>query len=117
MVRIPAILRGLEKVTVEVARRVEEGERKAELERKRCAAKMERCHCEEAEIGAEKVLEDSKKDLLVIIEMWAISKRLEAFFADAERRLENLPEVEREHAMENVMAATRSQADWRHRCA
>jgi hypothetical protein len=67
LVRIPAILRGLEKVTVEVARRVEEGERKAELERKRCAAKMERCHCEEAEIRAEKVLEDSKKDLLVLI--------------------------------------------------
>ena len=117
MVRIPAILRELEKVTVEVARRVEEGERKAELESKRWAAKMERWHCEEAEIRAEKVLEDSKKDLLEIIEMWAISKRLEAFFADAERRLEDLPEIEREHAMENVMAATRSQADWQHRCA
>ena len=70
---------------------------------------MERWHCEEAEIRAEKVLEDSKKDLLEIIEMWAISKRLEAFFADAERRLEDLPEVEREHAMENVTSLAISQ--------
>jgi hypothetical protein len=54
----------LEKVTVEVARLVEEGERKAELERKRWAANMKRWHCEEAERRAEKVLEDSKKDLL-----------------------------------------------------
>jgi hypothetical protein len=62
----------LEKVTVEVARLVEEGERKAELERKRWAAKMERWHYEEVERCAEKVLEDNEKDLPEIIEMLAI---------------------------------------------
>jgi hypothetical protein len=67
-----------------VARLVEEGERQAELERQRWAAQMEQWEREEAERCTAKALKESKEKLLEIIEMWAISKRLEAFFADAE---------------------------------
>ena len=85
--RIPAIVRELTKATVDIARLVEEGERQAKLEHQRWAAQMEQWEREEAERRAAKALKESKEELLEIIEMWATSKRLEAFFADAERRL------------------------------
>jgi len=103
--RIPAIVRELEKATVEVARLVEEGERQAELERQRWAAQREVWLREEAERRAAKTLKESKKELLEIIEMWATSKRLDTFFSDAEYRLGGLPENEREYTMERLRRA------------
>jgi hypothetical protein len=88
-----------------VARLVEEGERQAELERQHWAAQMEQWEREEAERRAAKALKESKEELLEIIEMWATSKRLEAFFADAERRLEGLHEDERVHTKERLRRA------------
>ena len=72
--RIPAIIRELEKATVEIARLVEEGKRQAELERQRWAAQMEEWEREEAERRAAEALKDSKEELLEIIDMWATSK-------------------------------------------
>ena len=66
---------------------------------------MEQWEREEAERRAAKALKESKKELLEIIGMWATSKRLEAFFADAERRLEDLPEDQREHTKERLRRA------------
>lgn len=103
--RIPAIVRELVKATVDIARLVEEGERQAELERQRWAAGMEQWEREEAERRAAKALKESKEELLEIIEMWATSKRLEAFFVDAERSLEDLPEEKRDHTMERLRRA------------
>lgn len=103
--RIPEIVRELTKVTVDIARLVEEGERQAELERQRWAAQKEKWEREEAERRAAKALKESKEELLEIIEMWATSKRLEAFFADAERRLNDLPEDERVNTMERLRRA------------
>lgn len=99
------IVRELEKATVEVARLVEEGERQAELERQRWAAQQEQWRREEAERRAAKALKESKEDLLEIIEAWATSKRLEEFFADAERRLEDLPEIDRGRTEERLRRA------------
>jgi hypothetical protein len=103
--QISTIVRELEKATVEVARLVEEGERQAELERQRWAAQMEQWDREEAERRAAKALKESKEELLEIIETWATSKRLDAFFADAEHRLEGLPEAERVRMMERLQYA------------
>ena len=103
--RIPVIARALEKATVEVARLVEEGERQAELERLRWAAQIEQWDREEAERRAAKALKESKEELLEIIETWAMSKRLEEFFADAEHRLEGLPKAERVRMMERLQYA------------
>ena len=66
---------------------------------------MEQWEREEAERRAVKALKESKEELLEIIEMWATSKRLEAFFVDAERRLEDLPEDQREHIKERLRRA------------
>lgn len=82
-----------------------EGEHQAELERQRWAAQMEQWEREEAERRAAEALKDSKEELLEIIEMWATSKRLVEFFADAERRLEDLPEDLRVQTMERLQRA------------
>jgi len=103
--RIPAIVRELTKATVDIARLVEEGERQAELEHQRWVAQMEQWKREEAERRAAKALKESKEELREIIEMWATSKRLEAFFTDAEHRLEDLPEDERAPTMERLRRA------------
>ena len=86
--RTPAIVRELEKATVEIARLVEEGEpHQAEIERERWEAEYERWRREEEARRAAKALKDSKEELLPVIDTWAEAKRLEAFFADAERRI------------------------------
>ncbi|WP_040729183.1 hypothetical protein [Thiocapsa marina] len=94
--RIPSIVRELEKATVEIARLVEEGQRQAELERQRWEAQREEWRREEEVRRAAKALKDSKEELLQIIEVWAAAKRLEEFFADAERRAQDLPSEQRE---------------------
>lgn len=103
--RIPAIVRELEKATVEIARLVEEGERQAEIERQRWEAQREQWRREEEARRAAKALKDSKEELLQVIDTWAEAKRLEAFFADAERRAQDLPDEERERTIERLQRA------------
>jgi hypothetical protein len=103
--RIPAIVRELEKATVEIARLVEEEEPQAEIERQRWEAQREQwCREEEARRAAE-ALKDSKEELLQIIDAWAEAKRLEAFFADAECRAQDLPDEGRERTIERLRGA------------
>ena len=103
--RIPAIVRELEKATVEIARLVEEGERQAELERQRWEAQREQWRREDEARRAAKALKDSKEELLQVIDGWAESKRLEEFFADAERRAQDLPDEQRERKIERLRQA------------
>lgn len=103
--RIPAIVRELENATVEIARLYQEGEREAELERQRWAAQMEQWEREQMEKRSAQALKESKEELLEIIEMWATSKRLEAFFTDAEQRLAGLSEGDRDHTMKRLQNA------------
>ena len=105
--RIPEIVRELEKATVEVARLAEEGERKAEEERQHWAVQQEQWRREEAERRAAKVLKESKEELFEIIEAWAAAKRIEEFFADAERRAQVLPDEERGRIIAQLRQARR----------
>jgi hypothetical protein len=100
--RIPAIVRELEKATIDIARLVEEGERQAEIERQRWEAQREQWRREEEARQAAKALKDSKEELLQVIDAWAEAKRLEEFFADAERRAQDLPDEERERTIERL---------------
>ncbi|MBX3707085.1 MAG: hypothetical protein KF911_10700 [Pseudomonadales bacterium] len=102
---IPAIVRELEKATVEIARLAEEGERQAEIERQRWEAQREQWRREEEARRAAKALKDSKEELLQMIDAWAAAKRLEAFFADAEHRAQDLPDEERERTIERLRRA------------
>ena len=103
--RIPAIVRELEKATIDIARLVEEGERQAEIERQRWEAQREQWRREEEARRAAKALKDSKEELLQIIDAWAEAKRLDAFFADAERRAQDLPDEQREPTIERLRRA------------
>lgn len=102
---IAAIVKGLEQAVSDVARIIEEGERQAEQERQRWEAQQAEWRRVEAERLAAKALKDSKEELLQIIEMWAESKRLEAFFADAEQRLVHLSDDERERTLDRLKRA------------
>ena len=103
--RIPAIVRELEKATVEIARLVEEGERQAEIERQRWEAQQEKWRREEEARRAAKALKDSEEELLQIIDAWAEAKRLEEFFADSERRARDLPDDQRGRTIERLRQA------------
>ena len=103
--RIPAIVRELEKATVEIARLVEEGERQAEIERQRWEAQQEGWRREEDARRAAKALKDSREELLQIIDAWVEAKRLEAFFGDAERRARDLPDGQNERSIERLRQA------------
>jgi hypothetical protein len=103
--RTPNIVRELEKSTIEIARLVEEGERQAEIEHQRWEAQREQWRREEGARRAAKALNDSKEELLQIIDAWASAKQLEEFFADAERRAQDLPEDQRERTIERLRRA------------
>ena len=103
--RIPAIVKELERAVVDVARLIEEGERQAELERQQWEVQQAKWRREEAERQAAKALKDSKEELLQIIDRWAESKRLEQFFADAERRVAELDTDERLRMLDRLKSA------------
>ena len=103
--RIATITRELEKATVEIALLVEEGERQAEIERQRWEAQQERWRREEEARRVAKALKDSKEELRKIIDAWAAVKRLEDFFADAERRARGLPDGQRERTIKRLRQA------------
>lgn len=103
--RTPAIVRELEKSTIEIARLVEEGERQAEIEHQRWEAQREQWRREEEARRVAKALKDSKEELLQIIDAWASATQLEEFFADAERRTQDLPEDQRERTIERLRRA------------
>lgn len=87
--RIGSIVKELVEAAPVVAALIEEGERKAELERKQWEAERrdERKQTKERSAKARK---DSRDELDQIVKTWAYAKRLEAFFSDAEARLEGL---------------------------
>lgn len=103
--RISAIVKELERAVVEVARLIEEGARQAELEHHQWEVQQAKWQREEAERKAAKALKDSKEELHHIIDQWAESKRLEQFFADAERRVADLDDDERLAMLDKLKSA------------
>jgi hypothetical protein len=87
------------------ARLVVEGERQAEIERKRRETDYERWRREAEARRAAKALKDSKEDLLQVIDAWGAAKRPEEFFADAELRAQDLPDEQRERTIERLRRA------------
>lgn len=64
-----------------------------------------RAVAKEAERRAEKMLKDSREDLLRIINAWAESNRIEQFFLDAELRVATLSDNERLKILERLKRA------------
>jgi len=88
--QIPRIVRKLGAATATIAGLVEEAERQAELDRQRWQAQREKWRREAEVRRAAEALKASRDELKEIIDAWAEAKRIENFFADADRRLEGL---------------------------
>jgi hypothetical protein len=93
----PVIIKKLEGIIWELARQVEEGERRAAIEKERWEAEQARWRKEEEDRRAAKALADSKLLLLQIINEWRQWQNIEAFFSAIERQF---PELDTEAAAE-----------------
>jgi hypothetical protein len=103
--QIRTIIRELEEASESVARLVEEGERRAEIDQRRWEAQREQWRREEEEAKAAKALKESKAELIKIIDNWAESKRIEAFFQDAESKAADLKDDEKLKILERLKLA------------
>jgi hypothetical protein len=103
--RLKRICADIEDAAPRVAAMIEEGRRKAEDERRKWEAEMretERRREEERRVEAHK---QSRDGLLAVIAAWGDVLRLEGFFADAERRVNELPEERRARLSERLARA------------
>jgi hypothetical protein len=91
---VPEIERQLEQARLEA----EERRREAEIQH----AKWER---EERERREKEAYKESREQLLAIVDRWALARRIEDFFADAESRTGQLEEDERARLSERLAAA------------
>ena len=88
--KLSGIIKELEAETVTIVRLVEEGERKAEIERQEWEEQKRKQQREEAERLRRKAGEDSHAELTEIIEAWSKMKAIERFFADLEQQAVDL---------------------------
>lgn len=100
--QIKTIIRLLKGAAEVIARLVEEGARRAEIEHKEWEVKQERWRREEAERRAMQTRKESREELLQIIERWGTATRIEQFFRDAEQRAAGLDEVDRARLLERL---------------
>jgi hypothetical protein len=103
--KLSAIVKDLNNEAATIAKLVEEGERKAEIERQRWEAQKLEWDREEAERRRIKAEKDSREELSNIIHAWAEAKRIEEFFADAERRAADLCDDEKRIVLERLKLA------------
>jgi hypothetical protein len=85
--RIPSIVGELLDAAPVIAGLIEVGERKAELERQTWEEERRERERKEAQERAAKAQQDSREELLQIVDAWAQVRRIEEFFIDAESRL------------------------------
>jgi len=90
------IVEELENSIPEIRGLIEEGKREAEREHQRWRAQWEQWKREEDAKKRAEALEESSKQMHSIIEDWAESKRLEAFFKNAREELSLMPANDRE---------------------
>jgi len=93
--QVPAIVKRLAGAAIEIAQLVEEGARQAEIERQRWQAEHQKWLHEEALRHAAKARKESREELLLILDVWGESQKLEQFFAEVERQSAPMPEQER----------------------
>jgi hypothetical protein len=105
--KLLAIVKELKREAATIAQLVEEGERKAEIERKEWEAKQVIWRREEEERRRIKAIKDSREELSEIIKAWAKAKRIEDFFDDVERRVANMEEEQKAAVLERLELARR----------
>lgn len=100
--RIKTIIKELEQAAVAVARLAEEGARQAEIERQKFEEQWKEWERKRQAEREAKSIQDSKEELLNIINAWSQSVQLQAFFADVEERIVHLPEHVRDEMLDRL---------------
>ena len=103
--KLSAIVKELKREAATIALLVEEGERKAEIERQEWEARQIIWRREEEERRRVKSIKDSREELAEIIKAWVKAKGIEDFFADIERRAAKLDEEQKAIVMERLNQA------------
>lgn len=103
--KLSAIVKELKREAATIAQLVEEGERKAEIERKEWEAKQIIWRREEEERRRVKAIKESREELSEVIKAWVKAKGIEEFFADIEKRAANLEEEQRTVVLERLIQA------------
>lgn len=103
--QIKAIIKELERATIDIAHMVEEGRHQAELERQQWEIEKAQQRKIEAERRVVRVRKESREEILQIINAWAKANQIEQFFCDAEKRAASLSEQDRIRLFERLRLA------------
>lgn len=103
--QFPAIVQGLESGAVAISKLVQDGERRAEIERQEWQLQHEKWQRQEAERRHAQHVKEGREQLAEIIQAWGIAKQVEGFFEDAERRAAALDDADRERLIDRLQRA------------
>jgi hypothetical protein len=102
---IAQVVRELESAAPELARRIAEAEKEAEVQRIAWEAQRQRDREQAERARRVKARQDARQDLLSAIAAWDEAMRIRGFFAAAEGAIDALSETERHHASERLQLA------------
>jgi len=102
---LKSIVETLETSAIELVAKLDEAEKKAEVERLERLAAEEKWRIEQDLRKVEKSIQDSQEHLCEIIQKWANVMNVERFLAGVEKRAKELPETERTPVLERLKLA------------
>lgn len=102
---IPKIVKSIENSIAIVVEKVKQAEREAEIRRQQWEEQIERSRQEEDRRRVAQAIKESREQLSNVIENWARVVSLEQFFAGIEKRVEDLPEEQRQEVLERLALA------------
>lgn len=103
--QVQEIVAELEASSPTILALIKEANRQAEIRRREWEEQQERWRREEEERRRAQNIKESRKELVDIIEDWAIAKRTEEFFTDIERRLADASISDGESMLNRLCAA------------
>jgi hypothetical protein len=100
-----AIVKELEADASEMVKRIEEGERRAEIHRKEQEVRLRELEREMAQRKLERATEESRKEIFEIIKDWGLGKRIEEFLEEVSKQAALLEDTERRPIIERLEKA------------
>jgi hypothetical protein len=103
-----AIVRDLKASIPAIMQQAEEAQKQAEIESQRREAEWREYRRREEERRRAEAFKESRQQLLLIVEHWALARNIESFFEDAERRATDLPPKEQESVKARLQTARKT---------
>ncbi len=105
MHKVTTIVREVEAIVPTIVQRREEAEKASAIERERREAQYREHERQELARRRAEAHQASRQQLLAIVDNWALARRIEGFFEDAERRASSLPDAEHTAMRERLSQA------------